>query len=214
MNGRVVLAAILTLAVVITGAYAWAFLINKPAATGGVTRDKGPSLAFMGVEIEGLDSGQKRWHLKARRVESGQQARSVRLVDITDGAIYRGGEPYFTFTAGDGVLQNDTGDLMLTGGVTVWSNGETLLTTDKVVWKAADGRILVPGPAEVMIEGSRISAQRFEADVDAEKITGHGEVVLQTEGQMKITAGTLVYRLDEKEVEMEEPVVIEFDIGS
>ena len=168
MSAKLVKAVSISVAVLLACALIYAFVINRPDPPDadpasergrGTKQPASRDLLFDGVAVEGREGGERVWMLSAARVETGAGDGRAEMYKITEGAIYRSGEPYLTFSAGRGLYDSKTGQLRLDGGVKVASGG-----------KEAEGK------HSLRIEGDNIC---FSSD--GESFEARGETTIQFE---------------------------------
>lgn len=199
MSTKLVKAVGMSVVALLACALIYAFVINRPAsptAGPGSAGDRGSSkrasrdLVFDGVAVEGREGGERVWLLSALRVEAGAGDSRAEMYQITEGQIYRGGEPYLTFSAGRGVYDKKTGQLRLDGGVKVASGGRDLLATDEVVWDPKQSRVLIPGKTEITTSAGVVTVGHLEVDIEADKLYTAGDVLVRE------AEGRRSYRVD------------------
>lgn len=212
MNTKVGVAALCALAMVFAGLYYFGFVVNPTEPQVSRPSQSEPRVVMDGVFVEARDAGEKTWSIEAERMLTHEWARRTELVGVKSGAIFRSGAPYLTFQSDRGVLSSDGKDIILSGNVTVWSEGEVLLETETIRWRAGENRVSIPSPVEINIDGGRVRASRLEVDISEEKLYATGDVTVSKPGQIEVKSDTLVYVMGTKTVEIEGPFVVELSL--
>ena len=153
--------------------------------------------------------------LRAARVETGAGGGRAEMYQITEGEIYRGGEPYLTFSAGRGVYDSKTGQLRLDGGVKVASGGKDLLATDGVVWDPKQSRVLIPGKTDIATSTGVVTVGQLEVDIEADKMLTAGDVLVrEAEGRhsFRMEGNEICFSSDGESFEARGETTIQFEL--
>ena len=224
MSTRLVKAVSVSVAVLLACALVYAFVINRPDppdADPAGERGRGSrqpashDLLFDGVAVEGREGGERAWMLRAARVETGAGDSRAEMYQITEGEIYRGGEPYLTFSAGRGVYDSKTGQLRLDGGVKVALGGKDLLATDGVVWDPRQSKVLIPGKTEIATSAGVVTVDRLEVDIESDKMLTAGDVLVsEAEGKnsFRIEGDDICFSSDGESFEARGETTIHFEL--
>ena len=224
MSTRLVKAVGISAAVLIACALVYAFVINRPDpldADPAGERGRGSrqpasrDLLFDGVAVEGREGGERAWMLRAARVETGAGDSRAEMYQITEGEIYRGGEPYLTFSAGRGVYDRKTGQLRLDGGVKVALGGKDLLATDGVVWDPKQSRVFIPGKTEIATSAGVVTVGQLEVDIEADRmLTGGDVLVKEAEGKhsFRVEGDNICFSSDGESFEARGETTIQFEL--
>lgn len=220
MNPRMVRIVSSFIVLVLACLYIYAFVLNEPpdgeekSAEGG-NRPPG-DLLFEGVSIEGRSDGERAWRISASDVGLRDEDGRIEIGEITHGEIYRAGEAYLSFKASKGIFHSGTGQLLLSGGVDVYSGERKLLTTDELEWAPGDSRVVIPGPAEIMTEQGVVSAASLEVDVASDEIYAGGDLTIR-EGfggrDIIVKGGEVRFDPDQNSFEAWGGTEIVFEIG-
>ena len=224
MSTRLVKAVSVSVAVLLACALVYAFVINRPDppdADPAGERGRGSrqpasrDLLFDGVAVEGREGGERAWMLWASRVETGTGDSRAEMYQITEGEIYRGGEPYLTFSAGRGVYDSKTGQLRLDGGVKVALGGKDLLATDGVVWDPKQSRVFIPGKTEIATSAGVVTVDKLEVDIEADRmLTGGDVLVKEAEGKhsFRVEGDNICFSSDGESFEARGETTIQFEL--
>ena len=224
MSTKLVKAVGISVAVLLACALVYGFVINRPdAPDADLAGERGRSsrqpvshdLLFDGVAVEGREDGERAWMLRAARVETGAGVDRAEMYQITEGEIYRGGEPYLTFSAGQGIYDRKTGQLRLDGGVKVASGGKDLLATDGVVWDPRQSKVLIPGKTEIATSAGVVTVDRLEVDIESDKMLTAGDVLVsEAEGKnsFRIEGDNICFSSDGESFEARGETTIHFEL--
>lgn len=225
MSMKLVKAVSISATVLLACALVYAFVINRPDppdADPASERGRGSrqpashDLLFDGVAVEGREGGERAWMLRAARVETGAGDGRAEMYQITEGEIYRGGEPHLTFSAGRGVYDSKTGQLRLDGGVKVASGGKDLLATDGVVWDPKQARVLIPGKTEIETSAGMVTVGQLEVDIEADKMFTAGDVLVrEAEGKhsFRMEGDDIRFSSDGESFEARGETTIQFELN-
>jgi len=224
VSTRLVKAVSVSVAVLICCAFAYAFVMNRPdppdadlarEAERGSRQPASRDLLFDGVAVEGREGGERAWMLRAVRVETGADDGRAEMYQITEGEIYRGGEPYLTFSAGRGVYDSKTGQLRLDGGVKVASGGKDLLATEGVVWDPKQSKVLIPGKTEIATSAGVVTVGQLEVDIEADRMHTAGDVIVrEAEGKHSycVDSDDISFSSDGESFEARGETTIQFEL--
>lgn len=224
MSTKLVRAISMSVAVLLACALIYAFVINRPdppdadlarAGGRGSRRPASRDLLFDGVTVEGRQGGERAWMLSAVRVEAGAGDGRAEMYQITEGEIYRNGQPYLTFSAGRGVYDSRTGQLRLDGGVKVASDGKDLLATDEVVWDPKQSRVLIPGRTDIATSAGTVTVGQLEVDIEADKMHTAGDVLVkEAEGQrsFRVEGDEICFSSDGESFEARGKTTVQFEL--
>lgn len=224
MSTKLVKAVSISVAVLLACALVYAFVINRPDPPDadlagergrGSRQPASHDLLFDGVAVEGREGGERAWMLRAAQVETGAGDGRAEMHQITEGQIYRGGEPYLTFSAGRGVYDRKTGQLRLDGGVKVASGGKDLLATDGVVWDPKQSKVLIPGKTEIATSAGVVTVGQLEVDIQADRMHTAGDVtVREAEGKQsyRVDGGDISFSSDGESFEARGETTIQFEL--
>ncbi len=224
MSSKLMMTVSASLAVLLAFGLIYAFVINRPdlppsGPGAGGERGKQQSgsrdLVFDGVKVEGRERGERAWLLSAARVEAGAGDGGAEMYQITDGEIYRDGQPHLTFSAGRGVYDGKTGRLRLDGGVRVLLEGKDFLATDEVVWDPKLSRVLIPGTAEIATSRGTVTVEQLEMDVVADQIHTAGDVLVREAGgkpSFSVKSEDIRFSGDGESFEARGETTIQFDL--
>ena len=129
-----------------------------------------------GVLSEEKD-GKKTWLLNAKQIQMDVKAGKNLFTDV-DGTLYRPDGGTISVTAQNGLYDQTTGEVILTGAVDArYSEGWTL-NCHNLHWTPAADLIVASGQVEIVKDGLFISGNRIETDrgLIRVKITGDGKV--------------------------------------
>lgn len=182
--------------VLVVAAFAWSMRWGSqmdsdppPQAT------EAPGVFFTRPSLVGMVGGERQWDLRAGSMR--EQGDEVHLQDIEPGTLYRDGSPYLTFRADSGVWMRPSEDLYLRGNVQVFREGEPLLISDELIWRAADELLLSPGRVELFDGDDTIRADRMEGYVPRDEVVLEGNVeLLSARGVALSMPGRMVYQLE------------------
>lgn len=208
-------AAVAVLALLLAG-YLYGFVFNKPGspdtAPQQAARDE---LVMNGVRIQGRSRGQEAWRIVADSVSADSRNAWARVMGVTDGEIFREGQPYLTFTADTGTYNSKTGELRLDGDIVVYSNGKQLLSTSQVVWKPGESKVLIPVPATVTSSTGQMDVESLEVDVETDRISSAGELVIrqmENGGTFSVRSDNIVFSPEDESFEAIGRTEIRFQI--
>jgi hypothetical protein len=214
----------ISVAVLLACALVYAFVVNRPdPPDAGRASQRNPGgrqpashdLLFDGVAVEGREGGERAWMLWAARVEAGAGDGRAEMYQITEGEIYRGGEPYLTFSAGRGVYDSKTGQLRLDGGVKVASGGKDLLATEGVVWDPKQSKVLIPGKTEIATSAGVVTVGQLEVDIEADRMHTAGDVIVrEAEGKQsyRVDGDDISFSSDGESFEARGETTIQFEL--
>lgn len=224
MSTKLVKTVSMSVAVLLACGLVYAFVINRPdPPVRDLTSDRGRGsrqpasrdLLFDGVTVEGREGGERAWMLSAVRVDAGAGDGRAEMYQITEGEIYRNGQPYLTFSAGRGVYDSRTGQLRLDGGVRVLSDGKDLLATDEVVWDPKQSKVLIPGKTEIATSAGAVTVGQLEVDVEADKMHTAGDVLMrEAEGKscIRVEGGDIRFSSDGESFEARGETTVRFEL--
>jgi len=224
VSAKLVKAVSISVAVLLACALIYAFVINRPDPPDadpasergrGTKQPASRDLLFDGVAVEGREGGERVWMLSAARVETGAGDGRAEMYKITEGAIYRSGEPYLTFSAGRGLYDSKTGQLRLDGGVKVTSGGKDLLATDEVVWDPKQSKVLIPGKTEISTSAGVVTVSQLEVDIEADKMYTAGDVLVseaEGKGSFQMEGDDIHFSSDGESFEARGRTTIQFEL--
>ncbi len=224
MSAKLLKAVSVSLAVLLALGLIYAFVINRPdpplsaqAGDGGLAKQRATSrgLLFDGVRVEGREGGERVWLLSAARVEAGAGDGRAEMYQITEGEIYKDGQPHLTFSAGRGVYDSRTGQLRLDKGVQVLSDGKDFLATDEVVWDPKQSRVVIPGKTEIVTSRGAMTVGQLEMDIAADQIHTAGDVLVrEAEGKrsFSVKSEDILFSGNGESFEARGETTIQFDL--
>lgn len=138
---------------------------------------------FTRPNLVSYKQGSRSWSLKAQSIEEMPDRRDqiVRLIDITDGIVFKEGQPNLYFSADEGTWRKDSDQLLFSGNVLV------------------------------IQENQRFTADTLTADMSKEEMHFVGNVRWESDTRTQIVAHEAVYRSENDTVEFrgaEDPVVM------
>ena len=117
--------------------------------------------------LVGLGKKEKRWSLRARKVEIGRNRSVTTLTDIFDGKIFDEGEVALNVTAGKVVYDERRDGLELSGGVSVEGLEGEKVTAEGARWDGSTS--LLHGRGRVRLEGKWGDASGDDLVVDVKQ---------------------------------------------
>lgn len=174
-----------------------ALLREQPVLTKETTVTQ--STEFAKPRLVGWSKGQRQWMLVAETMHDSGDV--VSLETIHEGVIYRADREYLAFQAGHGVWhkQQDSKDssyLALSGGVTVFQQGESIFRTASLEWQDATGELHAPEQVHFSYQGNTATASSLTLNTVSEDVTLAGDVELCLDGGTRINVeGKLLYNL-------------------
>lgn len=220
MDPRIVRRVSAFIVLVLACLYIYAFVLNEPpdgeGTSAGDVNSPSSDLLFEGVSIEGRSDGERAWRISASHVGLRDEDGRIEIGEIMHGEIYREGEAYLSFKASAGIFHSGTGELLLSGGVDVYSGERKLLTTDELEWTPGDSRVVIPGPAEIITEQGVVSADSLQVDVASDEIYASGDLTIRGGfggRDILIKGGEVRFDPDQNSFEAWGGTEIEFEIG-
>ena len=128
-------------------------------------------LAMEDAYLVGLGKKEKRWSLRARRVEIGRNRSVVTLTDIFDGNIFDDGEVALEVSAGKAVYDERRDDLQLSGGVSVEGRNGEKVTAKGARWDGSTSLLHGRGRARLEGEWGDASGDGLVVDVKQKEMT-------------------------------------------
>lgn len=192
--------AVLVLAAVLTGLVTWGARDREeqpPAAPVPAPEESRPQL--VSTRVVGRHQGDRQFELDAGAIAD--EGDWVRIDSIQHGVLYRDGEVFVTFTANEGRWHRQSNDLVLMGDVVLVYEGRVHLYSDQLEWRAADERVVSPGPVMLTRDGDVIRAGVMEADLDQEVVRLRGDVLIERARGGRIQIADVRYWLDEDRLE-------------
>src|SRR5690606_20459597 len=101
----------------------------------------------------------------------------------------------------EGRWHRQSNDLVLMGDVVLVYEGRVHLYSDQLEWRAADERVVSPGPVMLTRDGDVIRAGVMEADLDQEVVRLRGDVLIERARGGRIQIADVRYWLDEDRLE-------------
>lgn len=180
-----------------------------PPATSGQSDETPPAFVAYQPTIVGTRDGVRQWRLEAESMRDG--AGQVFLTGIAQGVLYRDGEGYLEFSADQGIWDQYTEDLHLTGDVRVYQDGEQLIATDSLQWKSAAELLIAEGPVTVWHEGTRIDAHGMRGEMADGRLIFEEGVQVETRSGLRLSLPSrLEYDLDGGDLLGLGPIRLEF----
>lgn len=181
-------------------AIGWAVLqrgAEPPAPPPAAPEDARPQL--VSTRVVGRHQGNRQFELQAGAIAD--EGDWVRIEDIQHGVLYRDGDVFVTFSAADGRWHRQSNDLILTGAVELVYEGRVRLSGEQLEWRAAEEKVVSPGPVLLTAGGDRIRASSMEADLDDDVVHLWGDVWIERAGGGRIRMPEVVYWLEEERFE-------------
>lgn len=157
------------------------------------------STQFSAARIVGRWKGERQWSLMARSLRD--EGDVLLMEGIEQGSIYQGEKELFTFEASKATWQRrrdekECNDLLLTGGVTIYQDGQPVLKTKQLQWEAASAQLTAPDPVEFTYQSNSLTAGKMMYDANLETITLQTDVqVLLNDGSLMKVDGKIVYNM-------------------
>lgn len=130
-----------------------------------------PSADVSDATLVGRHQGVKSWEIHARRVIAAASGRTTTFIGVTHGTLYRDGRPAATVSAGKAVYDDTTKTLRVSGGLRLNVNG-VLLTTERLNWSTATGRLRCPGPVAAAWTHGTASVADLQGVLGSERFEG------------------------------------------
>lgn len=129
------------------------------------------SLTVSGWQRRG-GSAERLWQVTAHDVRSSTDGRSQWFREITDGILYRGGQPAARFTAGQGQGDQLQNVFTIHGGARVTLEGDgTEISTEEVQWRGPQRQLMLPRPIHLTRGEMRLDGARSHLDLQAGRLT-------------------------------------------
>jgi lipopolysaccharide export system protein LptA len=156
-------------------------------------------------------SVEKLWQVTAHDVRSSADGRSQWFRQITDGILYRDGQPVARFTAGQGQGDQVQNTFTIHGGAHVRLEGDgTELSTDEVQWRGPQRQLWLPRPIHLTRGALHLEGARSHLDLQAGRLTS--EFVSGSSDQFHFAARHGVLSLKERRLELS-PVAFQLPVG-
>lgn len=201
------------LAVALLGGLVYAVSLTlhdpAPAPATGEPAEEPPAFIAYQTTVVGTRDGVRQWRLEAASMRD--QGEQVLLTGIAQGMLYRDGEGYLEFTADEGIWDQRTEDLHLSGDVRIYQEGEQILATENLQWQSAGELLLAPGPVDVWHDGTSIQAQKMRGEMADGRLIFEDGVQVETRGGLRMSlTSRLEYDLDEGDLLGLGPLRLEF----
>ena len=196
-NKRRWAAAVLVTVAAVAGLLVWRQAEEPAPAPVPVADDPRPQL--VSTRVVGRRQGDRQFELDAGAIAD--DGDWIRIEAIDHGMLYREGEVFVTFTARQGRWHRESNDLVLSGDVVLVYEGRVELRTDQLEWRAAQERVVSPGPVELSTGEDLIRAASMEADLADEVVYLRGDVEIERAGGGRIEMPEVVYWLAEERLE-------------
>ena len=196
-NKRRWAAAVLVTVAAVAGLLVWRQAEEPAPAPVPVADDSRPQL--VSTRVVGRRQGDRQFELDASAIAD--DGDWIRIEAIEHGVLYREGEAFVTFTARQGRWHRESNDLVLSGDVVLVYEGRVELRTDRLEWRAAQERVVSPGPVELNAGEDVIRAASMEADLADEVVYLRGDVEIERPGGGRIEVPEVVYWLAEDRLE-------------
>lgn len=182
----------MTILVIAVAAFAAVRFLMSPAPlpSGGVelvTRFTKPHF------VKYRPGGEREWSLRADVVEEASDGSgTVAFQNISEGILFRDGEPHFRFVADQGSLTSER-DLRLVGNVVFYEGDEPVFASQEVIWRSSEEIVLAPGTVTAHYDGHTLLAGRLEARLKEDTVELSGNVMWTTGDGIEVTADRAVY---------------------
>lgn len=196
--------AIVLAAVVGVGWFLWPRARPATPEPAIVPEEEVAGAEFRQARIVGRRRGERQWVVDAQRLREETDER-VRVEQIDSGTLYRNQEPYLEVTAAEAVADQDTNNLVLSGGVTLVRTDGTVLQTERLEWFADDERLVAPGSVVVEREGERVRADRMEIRWDEDILSFYDHVRLDRDDGHWLRADRVDYDMETEDVTVRGP---------
>lgn len=179
---------------------AWGALRREeqpPAAQTPKPEEARPQL--VSTRVVGRRQGDRQFELDAGAIAD--EGEWVRIDSIQHGVLYRDGNAFVTFTAQAGRWHRQSNDLVLIGDVVLVYEDRVHLYSDQLEWRAAEEKVVSPGPVMLTMDGDVIRAASMEAELDQEVVRLRGDVRIERADGGRIHIAEVVYWLEEDRLE-------------
>ncbi|NLU40830.1 MAG: LPS export ABC transporter periplasmic protein LptC [Firmicutes bacterium] len=194
--------AAIAIAVVIVAAVAAEVFDDSDSGGGSTDLQERSDENFRAQSVEvwrfGPD-GRRQWEFRADSVVVGEQAT---YRGIRDGRLHSD-DGLLTFEADEVVHDESTGDIIMSGNVTVCDDKGNSLRTERILWDSDLQVMTCPGPVVLMSKDVTISGDSMIGDwsIGELEIAGRVRVTWQSGGVL--TADRVVYDTEDESAEFE-----------
>ena len=169
------------------------------------------TMNISGAKIAGRRDGKPFWHFNAERVEQNLEGGPTTFHNLREGNIYRGGEPYLSFTADLAVHDPKLDEIRLTGNLkAVFPEGT--IYTEAASWSIMNEALKVTVPVTVVGDGYQLQAGGMEVDLQAEQARFYNGVTLDQGEKGVVMAEYITKSLNDGEFVVPGPFTLEFEI--
>ena len=193
--------AVIAVAIAITGAVAAYLSDNSNGDDGGVEPQEQPDedLRAQAVEVWRFGpDGRRQWEFQADSVAAGEL---VTYRGVHDGKLYSD-DGLLTFEADEVVHDESTGDIVISGSVTVCDDKGNSLRTELILWDSDSSVMTCPGPVLLMSEDVTISGNSMIGNWNSGELEISGRVSSRRSGGV-LTADRVVYDTDDESAQFE-----------